>query len=43
MRAQISRVYAHLGQHGAAIDLLDELHSVPVWLSVHVLEIAGEE
>ncbi|GEM_PF-3646993 len=27
MRAQISRVYAHFGEHDAAIDLLDELHA----------------
>ncbi|NNM04797.1 MAG: hypothetical protein HKO65_06800 [Gemmatimonadetes bacterium] len=35
----LARVYAHFGEHDAAIDLLDVLLPAPSWLTVHLLEI----
>jgi hypothetical protein len=37
--AVVARVYAHFGEHEAAIDLLEELLPAPSWLTVPILEV----
>jgi tetratricopeptide (TPR) repeat protein len=37
--AVIARVYAHFGEHEAAMDLLEQLLPAPSWLTVPILEV----
>jgi hypothetical protein len=37
--ARLARVFAHFGEHDAAIDLLEEILPAPSWYTVHILEI----